>query len=120
MNTAPAVRHGVEVTTTDATPTVASVLQTEANKTYHVTARVAAVETVDHDESAGYTRVAAFQNDGGVLTQIGSTAAPFTAETTAGWDFGLSASGTEIRATVTGAAATSINWRVDLDCLEET
>jgi hypothetical protein len=108
------------INTTDATPTVAAVLQTESDKVYIVSANAVCVETVDHSKSAGYVRLAAFKNDGGTLAQIGATAAPLTVETDGAWDFGLSASGTEIRATVTGAAATNINWRVDLTVTEVT
>jgi len=119
-STAPAVRHGVPISTTDATPTVAATLQTEKDKVYHIYARVVGIETVDHDEAAAYSRYAAFKNDGGTLTQLGSTATPFTAEDTAGWDVGFSVSGTKIQCSVTGAAATTIRWLVDLDVLEVT
>ena len=118
--TAPANRHGVKVTTTDATPTIVATLQTEADRVYHVYARAVAIETQDHDEAACYTRVAAFYNDGGVLAQISTTEAPFTKETNAAWNCELLAAGTVIQSRVTGAAATTINWRVDLEVLQLT
>lgn len=118
--TAPAVRHGVELTTTDATETVAVTFQTETDKVYHVTGRVAAIETADHDEAAAYTVMGAFKNDGGTLTQIGSTGAIFTAENTGGWGVAFAVDGTIVQLKVTGAADTNIRWRCDLDILEES
>ena len=111
-------RTGVSVTTTDATVTDATLFTTQSNKAYHVVAKVVATETADHDEVAGYIRAATFKNDGGTLTQVGSTTAVATHEDTAGWDVTLDATGTTIRLRVTGAAATVINWRVDLEILE--
>ena len=70
-------------------------------------------ETVDHDEAAGYTRIATFKNDGGTLTQVGTTGTAFTAEDTAGWNVTFTTSGTDILLQVTGAASTDINWKSD-------
>jgi len=113
-------RTGVSVATTDATVTEATTFQTESNKAYLVWLRVIATETADHDEVAGYIRAGTFKNDGGTLTQIGSTTSVATHEDTGAWDVTLDATGTKIRVRVTGAAATLINWRVDLDILEVT
>ena len=114
------LRTGVTDQTTDATVTTAATVATESDVAYHVVARIVAYETPSGNEAAGYERAATFKNDGGTLTQVGSTTALATHEDTGGWDATLDASGTTIRARVTGAAATTINWRVDLEVYSVT
>lgn len=104
--------------TSDATEETAVLIPTRSNHVYQVTARVVATETADFDEMASYVRIGAFKNDGGTLTLIGSVTAVHTAENTAGWDVTLDANSTNIRVRVTGAAATTIAWQVDVDVLE--
>jgi hypothetical protein len=56
-----------------------------------------------------------FYRDGGGATQQGSTANLITPiESAAGWAFNLGTNGNDIRALVTGAAATTIDWRARL------
>ena len=116
--TAPARRTGVILNTTDATETVAVTFPTKIDTSYHVMARIVAVETVDHDEMAAYTIVGGFKNDGGTLTQVGSTAALVTIESTSAWAVAFGVSGTTIQIKVTGAALTVMTWRVDTYVLE--
>jgi hypothetical protein len=98
--------------TNDATQVTGLLIPTRANHVYYVEVDVLASETADFDEMAGYKRIAAFKNDGGTLTLLGSVAATFTAETTSGWDVTLDASGTNIRVRLTGAASTDISWQI--------
>lgn len=111
-------QRGVYVNTTDATQTVATTFQTKSNKAYHVDAKIVATETADFDEVASYVRRATFKNDGGTLTLIGSITSDHTGESTSGWDVTLDASGTTIRALVTGASATDVTWLADLTVTE--
>lgn len=110
-------RVSVAVATADATETTAATFDTSPwdNASFLVTARINARETADSDEIAGYVRVGAFKLDGGTLSLVGSVGSLFTAESTAGWDATLDASGDNIRVRVTGAAATAVKWLVDLD-----
>lgn len=110
--------HGVPVNTTDATQTVAATVSTDTDRLYVLTAIIGAVDTGDYNEGASYGRVATFKNDGGTVTQIGSTTSLWTHEDTAGWDVDFNISGTTIRVRVTGAAATNITWLVDVDVKE--
>lgn len=106
---------GVIAQTTDATQTAASTFATTNDSSYFVDCKVIATETVDHDETGSYWRQATFKNDGGTLTLVGSVRTVVTDnENTGGWDVTLDASGTSIRVLVTGAASTTVNWRVDL------
>ena len=110
--------HGVPVNTTDATQTVAAVVETATDRAYLLTAKVVATETTDHDEAASYGRAATFANDGGTVSQVGSTTDLWTHEDTAGWDVDFNISGTDVRLRVTGAAATAVSWLVDIDVKE--
>jgi hypothetical protein len=111
-------QFGVPVNTTDATQTTSATFPTKSNRAYLAIARVAATETTDFDEVAGYERIATFKNDGGTLTLVGSVTSVHTAESTAGWDVTLDASGTDIRVRVTGAADTNVTWLTQLEVIE--
>lgn len=98
------------VSTTDATETTLETVATASDTSYHVETTVIATETTDNDETASYKLHGTFKNDGGVLTQIGSTTSAHAAEDTVGWDADFDVNTTNIRVRVTGAASTNINW----------
>lgn len=116
--TAPGQSTGVKLNTTDATETVAATFQTKTDTAYYIRARIVAVETVDHDEIGVYDIIGGFKNDGGTLTQVGSTAAVATIESTSAWAVAFAVSGTVVQVKVTGAALTVMTWRVDMYVLE--
>jgi hypothetical protein len=112
-------RGGPYTNTTDATQTTAGVFSTVSNRAYKIVASVVGLRTDDFAEVGDYMLEAAFKNDAGTLTQIGSTRSLHTAnESTAGWDATIDASGTDIRVLVTGAADTPITWLVDAKVIE--
>jgi hypothetical protein len=112
-------RFGVHVNTTDATQTTAATFTTRSNKAYKAIAKIIATETADFDEIGDYWLEAAFKNDGGTLSLVGSVRSIHTAnESTAGWDATIDASGSDIRVRVTGAADTAITWLVQLEVIE--
>jgi hypothetical protein len=108
--------------TTDATVTSAFTLTSASDTSYLMRAWVIATETVDHDETAGYGKAGVFKNDGGTLTQIGSTANIIAdREDTAGWHVIWDDDGAGvIRLRVTGAASTNINWEASIEYTEVT
>lgn len=106
------------VSTTDATATTAAVYDTANNHVYHVVAHIAAIETDSHNEAASHTLIGTFKNDGGTLTQVGSTSTTHTAEDGLGWSVIFVINGDDIEVEVTGAASTNINWIVSLEILE--
>lgn len=99
------------VSTTDATTTQIATIATSNNTSYFITADIVARETVDSDESAGYVLKAHYRNDGGTLTQVGGDDV-LAFESTFGWSVATAVDGTSIDINVTGAASTSINWKV--------
>lgn len=114
-----ATRDGVLFRTTDATPTVAVNFPTKPSKAYWVELKVLAGYS-DQSKGAVYFLVAAFRtNSAGTLAQIGSTQSVITAiEDTAGMDCTVAASSTNIAVTVTGVAATNIQWLLNSDIKE--
>lgn len=104
---------GVGIATDDATQTVAATIATATDTAYQVILKVLATETTDHDEIASYVLIGAFKNDGGTLTQVGSTTDVSTIESTGGWGVVFAVSGTDIQVKVTGAADTAVSWLVD-------
>ena len=82
---------------------------TATDTVYHVEAIFLGKKT-DFAAAASYRLAATFRNDGGTLTQIGTTAHIYSAEDTAAWDAELDADGTNIRARVNGAPLSNIDW----------
>lgn len=110
---------GVYVNTTDATVTTAATFTTRSNNGYLAIAKVVAIGTADYAEVSTHWREACFKNNAGTLTLVGASRTVATDnESTAGWDCSIDASGTDIRVRVTGAAATAITWKVDLEVHE--
>lgn len=112
---------GVYVNTTDATVTTAATFQTKTDKAYQVVATITGVNTTTFAATCAYYLRAVFLNDGGTLAQQSSTqsiAAAIETAALSGADAGLDASGTTIRARVTGVAATSLTWLVSAEITE--
>lgn len=103
---------GGTVDTTDATATVLYSFQPQDSATYTVETRVAADNSTDGGNGAGYKRIATFRvTTLGAVTQISTTTAVATHEDDGAWDCTIDTSGGLIRVLVTGAAATTIRWR---------
>lgn len=114
FNVAPAL--SVPFQTADATPVVAAefdALQYPLDG-FFFEVKIVAIYA-DGSKIGTYWRQAAFRSDAaGALTQVGSTRTVVTDnEDTAGMDVAVAASGTKIQVTVTGVAATVINWVLD-------
>ena len=103
------------VNTTDATVTTLDTHSTASDTVTHVTAVVVAKQTTDFSEMASYRITGTFKNDGGVLTQVGTTTVEHSAESDAAWDCVFDTSGTDIRVRVTGVVATNISWHASLN-----
>lgn len=112
-------RAGTQWRTDDATQVTGLLIPTRSDHSYFITVKVLATETDDFDEIGTYWRQAAFKNDGGTLSLVGSVRTVVTDnESTAGWDVTLDASGTDIRVRLTGAAATNISWLIAPEVIE--
>lgn len=86
------------------------------NSAVKIRSHVVGVQS-DGSNRAGYERVALVYRDGAGATIQGTVAAPFTEESAAGWDSTIVVSSNVFTPQVTGAAATTINWRGVLEAV---
>lgn len=105
-------RNNSLIRTTDATVTTITTIATDTNATYTVGVNIAAIKN-DGVAQASYVLYASFQNDGGVLSAVGSLTTAHSFEVNAGLDATITASGTNILIRVTGLGATTIDWIAD-------
>lgn len=101
--------EGEEVPSTGTTPVVLLTIPVPEDTTVLVSARVLG-HYDDHSDGAAYILHAAFKNDGGTVTQLGTTSS-VALETTAGLNATLAASGTNAVVSGVGIAATNITWK---------
>ena len=102
-----------EAATTNATPASVTIFTPDNDRTVHVEARILGTIKGATTTCASYTRHGTFRKTGGVVTKVAVTAV-HTGEDVAGWDVDLGDGGgsADIVATVTGAAATKITWKI--------
>ena len=98
-------------TTNGATTTVATI-NTDTDITYTLAVQASAIKD-DGVAQAGYALYSVFQNDGGVLTGVGSTTTAHSYEVNTGLNLIFSSSGTNILIQAVGLDATNIDWLVD-------
>lgn len=109
---------GPSITTTDATVTTLADFQTRPGRAYLVKASVIAVD-VPLVQAASYVLHGTFiTTAAGVLTQVSTTTSASSNEGDTNWACILEPSGTTIRLRVTGEAATSINWRANVEIIK--
>jgi hypothetical protein len=101
------------VTTTTATPSVVRQRDLPDEGAALVRVRVTAMKS-DGSDRAYYERAALFYRDGGGNTVVQGSATPVDIESNAAWDVTLDAASTDYRVTVTGAAATTIVWNIEV------
>jgi len=114
-----ATRDGVLFRTTDATPVVAVEFPVKPSKVYWFEVKVDASYS-NASGGGSWWRQASFRTDSAsAITQIGSTRSVVTDnESDGGMDVTIAGSGTDIEVTVTGVAATNIQWLLSSDIKE--
>jgi hypothetical protein len=98
------------VQTTNATPTTLQSFAVSANECWMVHTEVVGRITAGGDRAI-YILSGCFYRDGAGLVQQGTTASHNTTESNAAWNCDLVVSGNNILVQVTGAVATTINWK---------
>jgi hypothetical protein len=99
--------------TTGAAPTVvwaSEAMPTDSCWLFEV--RAVSVQPSGGTERAAYVLLATFRNAAGVVGQDGATSAAYTQETTAGMGVSIAVSGQTVEVSVTGLAATTLDWTV--------
>lgn len=102
---------GITASTTDATPTTVTTITTEAGEVIWFEIITIGLQT-DSTKGIEVTQVYTYRNNGGTLSNIGVSKTGNSDFTTA--DSGISVSGNDINITVTGEAATNIEWSVQV------
>lgn len=88
---------GVTYKSITAAAHVVADFQTRTDMGYHVIVDMISVAVDNYDEVNSYRLIGTFQNDGGTLTQVGSTTTDHSAEGHAGNTPALAVSGTKIQ-----------------------
>lgn len=105
------------VTTTDATSTALATRTLTEGKTYLVVANVVAKQG-DTNRATYVRRACVYRPAAGAATLQGTVQDGLTVESAAGWDCAIDVSGNNVRVTVTGAAASTVNWKGHIELIE--
>jgi hypothetical protein len=99
-----------EVQTTDATQTTVDSVTLLDENTYHVEAWVVGVKSDGSDRASYHITATVYRTGAGNATLQGAVTAVHSQESNAAWDATFTVSGNDIRVSVTGVAATTIEW----------
>lgn len=104
------ITNAAEVQTTDATVTTLDSLTLLDENTYHIEAFVTGVKSDGTDRASYHLAVTVYRTAAGGATIQGSVTSLHTQESDAAWDADFTVSGNVLRVSVTGKAATTIEW----------
>lgn len=112
------IRHMWKFQTTAAGPTTAITLTLPDESAFMAELRAVGMKT-DGADRAMYHREALFYRDGGGGATLQGTVQDLGTpqESNAAWDATMDASGNTVRVRLTGAAATTINWKLSLNII---
>lgn len=105
------------VQTTDATPLVCGQAPIAADKVSLVTAWVTGRRTTGA-EAAGFLLRGVYRRTGATVTIIGTVDVKLSRKDVGGWNATLVINGTNVDVQVTGAAASSIDWKSRIELLQ--
>ena len=113
----PGTRHdgyvttvAVEAQTTDATVTVLDNFTLLDENTYHVEALVSGVQSDGANRATYHLLATVYRTGAGAAAIQGTVTTLHTAESDANWDANFTVSSNDVRVSVTGVAATTIEW----------
>ena len=102
-------------TTTDATPTAIYSFATTNDTAYAINATFIGKQTLTPFDTAMFKVSAAFNNIAGTLTLVGGANDVVYIPATTTWNAAIVVSGADIVYQITGAASTSVGWKVVID-----
>ncbi len=106
------------VQTTNDTPTEVDEFDLDDEEVYMIQISVVGI-TDDFSERCGVIKSAVVYRDGGDAIILGSVSAMIEEYSDSNWDVDITVTGNTARATVTGVAATTINWNCSLQFIEQ-
>lgn len=104
--------------TVNANPTELDEFDLDDEETYMVQISVVGTKDDGSDRCGVIKSVVCYRDGGGAVIQ-GSVAAMIEEYSNVSWDVDITVSGNAVRATVTGVAATTINWICSLQFIEQ-
>jgi len=104
------VKPAAEVQTTDATQTTVDSLTLLDENTYHVEAEVVGVKSDGSQRASYHLACTAYRTGAGNATLQGAITSLHTQESDANWDATFTVNGNDLRVSVTGVAATTVEW----------
>ncbi len=113
------VRGSKTVQTTDDTATVIDSFTLDDEETYMVQINVVGTKS-DGSERCGVIKQAVLYRDGGgVATLQGNVSITLEEYSDSNWDVDITVSSNDVQASVTGLAATTINWKCSMQFIEQ-
>ena len=105
--------------TDNATPTEIEEFDLDDEEVYMVQISVVGIKDDGSDRCGVIKSAVVYRDGGGNATLQGSVAAMIEEYSDSNWDVDITVSGNSVRATVTGVAATTINWNCSLQFIEQ-
>jgi hypothetical protein len=99
-----------EVQTTNATRTTLDSFTLEDENTYHIEGYITGVKSDGSDRASYHVAATVYRTGGGGATIQGSVTSIHSAESNASWNGTITVNGNDARLSVTGVAATTIEW----------
>ncbi len=112
------VSSQAEVTTTDATQNNAIVLTLDDGEVYLIEIVVTGIKSDETDRGTSVLRAFYYRTGGGSVNIQGSVDTVFDERSNTNWKIELTLSGNDVRASVTGLASTTINWKCSMRYIE--
>ena len=112
------LRSAATVQTTDATQTTIDSFTLDDDETYMVQINVVGTKS-DGSDRAGAIKSAVLYRDGGGATIEGVVASMLDEKSDSNWAIDITVSGNDVRASVIGLAATTINWKCSMQFIEQ-
>lgn len=113
------LRTSTTVQTTDATQTTIDSFTLDDEETYLVQISVVGTKS-DGSERCGAIKQAVLYRDGGGNATIqGVVHVTLEEYSDSNWDIDITVSGNDVRASVTGLAATTVNWKCSIQFIEQ-
>lgn len=104
------VKPAAEVQTTDAVQTTVDSITLLDENTYHVEAEVVGVKSDGTDRATYHLACTVYRTGAGGATLQGAVTSFHTQESDANWDATFTVNGNDLRVSVTGVAATTVEW----------
>ena len=113
------VRTAQTVTTTDATQTVVDSFTIDDEESYLVQISIVATQSGGSNRGAAIKSALVYRTGGGIAIIQGTVVTTFSQGSDGAWLLDITVSGNDVRASVTGVAATTITWKVSMQYIEQ-